>query len=57
MENKPALASIYKKNYCEGNYAECARWKIATTVGKPAVPADLFPNQHDRAEQILKERS
>jgi hypothetical protein len=57
MENKPALASMYKKNYCEGNYADCARWKIATTVGRPAVPADLFPNQHDRAELILQERS
>jgi hypothetical protein len=53
MDNKPALANMYKKNYCEGNYDGCARWKVANTLGKQAVPLDLFPNQIDRIDSII----
>ncbi len=53
MDSKPALANMYKRNYCEGTYDNCARWKVANTLGREAVPADLFPNQIDRLEHIL----
>ncbi|HHU33322.1 MAG TPA: hypothetical protein GXZ50_11775 [Clostridia bacterium] len=52
MTDKPALANLYKRNYCEKNYTDCARWKVASALGKQAVPSDLFPNQNDRVEKI-----
>jgi len=54
MANMPAMSATYKKSYCKSNFADCARYKIFKTLGKGSVPVDLFPNQIDRAEEILK---
>jgi len=54
MANKPAMANMYKKQYCQGDASECARHIVFTTLGKEAVPPDMFPNQKDRALGILK---
>ncbi len=53
MENKPALANLMKKQYCQGDATDCARHRIFEVKGKDAVPSDLFPNQTERANQIL----
>ena len=53
MADRPALADIYKKRYCKENNEICARWKVASTLGKEAVPSDLFPNQFDKAEALI----
>jgi hypothetical protein len=53
MANMPALANMYKKNYCKSDNESCARWKVATAFGKEAVPLDLFPNQMERAISII----
>ena len=53
MANKPAMANIYKKNFCEKDYGNCASWKVANALGKEAVPSDLFPNQNERADEII----
>ena len=53
MDNMPAVANMYKKRYCKNDFDVCARWKVATALGSAAVPADLFPNQVDRADKIL----
>lgn len=55
METKPAMAELMKKSYCQGDNSHCARWMVATTVGKEAVPGNLFPNQVDRAKDILRQ--
>ena len=34
----------------------CARYMIVKAVGRPHVPADLFPNHHSRAEQIIAQK-
>ena len=53
MAQKPAMAQMYKKQFCRGDASTCARHMIFTQMGKEAVPVDLYPNQADRARKIL----
>jgi hypothetical protein len=54
MKSVPAVAEMMKKYYCQKEFARCARYKVSRS-GIP-VPGDLFPNEDDRAEQIIKSR-
>jgi len=55
MDNTmPALAEIMKQNYCQGAWDTCARHKLSHSLGKDSVPVDVFPNQHERANQIIE---
>lgn len=53
MENKPALANLFKKSYCKGDSSKCARHIVFEKFGAEAVPNDLFPNQIERAMEII----
>lgn len=53
MKIDSGIGGIYKKKYCEGDKTICARYKVATTVSKEAVPANLFPNMMERALEII----
>lgn len=58
MANMPAIAQLYKKRYCLGQgegKENCARWIVAQKVGKEYIPADLFPNQLERVQQIIQQ--
>ena len=57
MADMPAVAEIYKKNYCRGDSSECARLVVARAIGRPNVPKDLFPNQAWRVKEILEQHS
>ncbi|MBN2694938.1 hypothetical protein JXR93_09770 [bacterium] len=54
MSNMPSMANLMKKKYCQGDKSECARYLIASKLGRDKVPSDLFPNQLERAFEILK---
>lgn len=54
MQNMPATANILKSKYCQGDFLSCARYMVFKVLGRPKVPPDLFPQQADRAEQIIK---
>lgn len=54
MKNMPAISSIYKKNYCQEDNSNCARFIVYQALGSEKVPSDLFPNQQERAEIILE---
>jgi len=54
MKDMPAAAELLKKRYCLGDNSQCARFMVASKLGKERVPADLFPGQTDRAREILK---
>ncbi|RKD21395.1 hypothetical protein SAMN02745883_01211 [Caminicella sporogenes DSM 14501] len=56
MCSRPALAEMYKKRYCKGNYEICARFKVSKALGKEHVPNDLFPNQSDKAENLINRK-
>ena len=53
MANMPGTASAFKRKYCQGDNRSCARYMVLKALGKPKVPADLFPNQGDRAKKII----
>ena len=48
------LGSMYKKRYCEGDKRLCARYTVASKLGKEFVPSNLYPNMMDKAQEILK---
>ena len=54
MSRMPATASIMKKDFCCGDRSECARFQVAAR-GIP-VPEDLYPNQAERARNIIAKR-
>ncbi len=53
MPDSSGLGSIFKKKYCLGDNSQCARYMVFKKLGKPAVPANLYPNMHDEAKKII----
>jgi hypothetical protein len=47
------LGALYKKRYCQGDKLICARYMIATRLGRERVPANLHPNMLDQANEII----
>jgi hypothetical protein len=56
MEEKPKLATMYKRHYCQGDNQECARHMVLRALGRGQVPVDLYPNMQDRARQLIAGR-
>jgi len=52
MSNMPTMAEIYKKQFCKGEFSECARYILLNEFTSEDVPGDLFPIQKERAEKI-----
>jgi len=60
LPHMPDTADILKREYCLGHgkhYTQCARFMVAKALGREFVPKDLFPNQHERAKQIIATHS
>ena len=53
MADMAGTTALFKTRYCQGDYMKCARHVVKEALGKPAVPADLYPNMHERAQQLL----
>ena len=54
MKEKPAMSQIYKKRYCLGGENEkCARHMVKVAFGSANVPMDLYPNQIEKARELL----
>ena len=56
MAGKPALISLYKKQYCLGDNSNCARFMVFKRLGSKSVPPNLFPNMQEKAQQLLSSR-
>jgi len=54
MANMPGKTVMIKKKYCLGNNTQCARFIVAGKLGKENVPSDLYPDDLERADEILK---
>ena len=54
MANMPNAANLMKQTYCFGDTMQCARYQVAKAGIE--VPPNLFPNDRERAEQILGRR-
>jgi len=53
MPIESGLGTIYKKKYCMGSNAACARYTVLQALGPEHVPATLYPGMLDIARQIL----
>lgn len=53
MQNMPAAANLLKNRLCRGDNGKCARYMVVKAMGRSNVPADLSPNQVERAAAIL----
>ncbi len=42
-----------KEKYCKTNNLNCARYMIALAVGSEAVPENLYPNEKEKAYEII----
>jgi len=54
MADMPSTADMLKNLYCQQDFDKCARYVIVKEMGREKVPADLFPNQIEKARSILK---
>jgi len=55
MADMPAMADMYKANYCRGDSSKCARHAVFEVLGSGNVPTDLYPNDMARAQSVLAE--
>jgi hypothetical protein len=51
--NMPSRLAQIKRNYCNHNYDQCARFKIFKALGYEKVPNDLDPVDVEQAEMII----
>jgi hypothetical protein len=54
MTSMSSVTNLMKQTYCRGDKTECARYQRSMVGIAP--PLDLFPNDHDRAKEILGKR-
>jgi hypothetical protein len=54
MKNMPTTAELLKQQFCRGDWHSCARCTIVKALGRDAVPADLFPDDMERARRVLR---
>lgn len=52
LDHLPRTAEELKNSYCLGDSSTCARYLVGI-AGVP-VPPDLFPNETDRVDAILR---
>jgi hypothetical protein len=53
MNASPSIATMYKRRFCQGDSSNCARLILRKALGKEKVPADLYPNETERAHQLI----
>jgi hypothetical protein len=56
MQGMPTTANNMKRRYCQGDSEICARHMVFASLGREKVPADLFPSNVERAQQILSNK-
>ena len=52
MKKTDGLGALYRQRYCVGDNSTCARYMVFRTLGRSAVPEDLYPNMVQRANEI-----
>ena len=45
-----------KEKYCKNNNLNCARYMIASSVGKEQIPPNLYPDEKIAAYAIIAEK-
>lgn len=55
LEGITGLAESYQARYCLGCCQECARYQVGVHLGAAGIPQNLYPNQHERAQAIVRQ--
>ncbi len=55
FQKMPGLLQRFRKNFCEGDFTLCARYKVAAACADDVVPESMLPTQIDWALQIIQE--
>ena len=53
LSGMPAVSGYLKNQFCKASYKACARYLIFEALGSEYVPGDLFPNEPQRAQEII----
>ena len=53
IANMPGTTKVMQAIYCKGDSGKCARFIVSKALGKSAVPIDLFPDQINKANEII----
>ena len=53
MRQLEGLSSLYRSRYCEDDFERCARHRVMEVLGPTSVPADLRPNDHTKATEMI----
>ena len=53
MRDMPSTSEWLKGLFCRGTYEQCARYSVLAALGPHAVPIDMFPDDRQRARQII----
>ena len=54
MKDMPATAEILKDRYCKSDFMACARHRVFKALGRSKVPPDLYPQQSEKVDEIIK---
>jgi hypothetical protein len=49
------LADQLKADYCHGRFDTCARYQVASRLGRDQVPVSMLPTQLQWAEMIFRQ--
>lgn len=53
LANMPTVSGFLKRRYCQDIYSSCARYMVSQSLGSTYVPANLFPSEKQRAQEII----
>jgi hypothetical protein len=53
MASLPAAAEIFRKEFCTGDFKECARFIVKIGIGIEQTPKNMFPNEKERAIKMI----
>ena len=53
MKGMPSNSGRIKEQYCLDDFKSCARYMVGKKLGESRIPANLFPNQNERARSLV----
>ena len=53
VPSRSVVTDIMKRRYCLSSKTSCARYLLRVAIGADGVPADLLPNQMERAKRLM----
>jgi len=53
LDDMPALARVFKEQYCRDDFENCARYMLKSTLGPELMPTNMWPNKIDEAKELI----